>query len=259
MVPARAGWGRDAGSADPGHRGVPSASHACSRARGPPALPTRSAGVTGDPQPTLAGLPETLSSRIRHFWAAAWPRDQGYGEASLRCPQCAEPPSPHPLTGTGREAEAHAQLPLPRQALPRPQLRPWPPPCWGMAAVGGRRVGRGDCGSPHSHILTTRRLRALLRVGPARQESLARAAGRELLPEEPSWGDGHRCPVRSALGDLWDPSPPGRCRGSGCVHGALGRTLANLLPAGARLSRDGPTSVPYWLLWPRDRDEKHHN
>lgn len=211
---------------------------------------TRGAGVTGDPQPPLAGLPEPLGSRICQFRAAAWPRGQGYGEASLCCPRCAEPPSPHPLMGTGREAEAHARLPLPRPALPRPQLWPWPPPCRGMAAVAGRRVG---------HILTARQLRTPLRVGPARQDSLPRAAGQALRPEDPPRGAGHRCPVRSGLGDLWDLCPPGRCRGSGCAHAAPGRTPANLLPMGARLSRDGPTSVPYWLLWPRDRAEKHHN
>lgn len=37
-----------------------------------------------------------------------------------------------------------------------------------------------DHGSPHGHILTARRLRALLRVGPVWQDSLLHAAGQEL-------------------------------------------------------------------------------
>lgn len=96
-------------------------------------------------------------------------------------------------------------------------------------------------------------------VGPVRQKSLPRTTGQELRLEKPPRGAGHCCPVRPGLGDLWDLCPLGRCRGSGCAHAVLGRTPANLLPVGARLSRDGPTSVPYWLLWARDRAEKHHN
>lgn len=120
------------------------------------------------------------------------PRGQGYGEASLCCPRSAEPPSPRPLTGKGREAEAHTRLRLPRQALPRPQLRPWPPPCQGMAEVAGRWVGWGTAVPPTDSYSPRGGCTAAAR-GAGGWESLARPPARS-------------CDPRSLRG-VWVPLP----------------------------------------------------
>lgn len=162
---------------------------------------------------------------------------------------------PTPTDGDGKRRPTHDCCFLTKPS--RPQLQPWLPPCRGMVVVAGRRVG-WDHGSPHGHVLTARWLRSCCAWGRWVGEP-ASASGQELRPKEPPWGVGAAALSTLCRGIYEDLCLLGRCWGSGCAHAALGRTPANLLPMGARLSQDGPTSVPYWLLRPRDRAEKHHN
>lgn len=140
-------------------------------------------------------------------------------------------------------------------ASPAPALAATMP---GNGGGGGEMGGMGDCGSPHRLVLTARRLHGCCAWGRRVGEPCS-ATGQELRPEEPPWGVGTAALSTVGWGIYGDLCLLGRCWGSGCAHAAPGRTPANLLPMGARLSQDGPTSVPYWLLWPRDHAEKHHN
>lgn len=169
-----------------------------------------SAGIIRCPQPQLAGLQESVDSWICHFWVAAWPRGQGYSEASLCCPRCAKPPSPLPLIATGREAEAYAWLLLPHQVLPRPQLWPQLPLCWGMAAVAGGMGGmRGMEFYTHTqtHVLTAR----WLHVGTAWQD-----AGSRCRPGVVTQG---------ACVGWWAPMPSSECAGGFMGPVSAGKVL----------------------------------